>query len=282
MECPSAATLVDRGQLLSDIVRRAKRGSAIDQYRLGLRYESGVGVAQDLRRAKRHYEIAARDSYQRNYRYSPPVGSANFGRVEQVGAEIHSRGIDAARQRLTCLASPKSDGEHGQTLSQTLWIVEAFLSFSAATPNLPGLRKVLGPPPDLIASNLADLARPQLITVGALKGMFSYQPISCFEGTRRVRLILPYKLCDTASEVHRYRFYITKPDGLCLKPDSVERYLIASKWLKMDSAVPASTETMTMVPPIAAYRSQDGRIIQVSPVLRDSCVKEFSLFKLAA
>lgn len=110
VECPDPATLVEEDRPVAEITRGAKRGSALDQYRLGLRYETGIGVPKDLRRAERLYRAAANQQTRARRTYSPAVPGESHGRVVSGGAPRTIPGASAAGFRLICMATPaKSD-----------------------------------------------------------------------------------------------------------------------------------------------------------------------------
>lgn len=87
---------------LRSLAIRAQAGDKQAQLELGIRYEEGRGVRTDLRRARRLYAVAARDSGGSLLVYTPPVGQAPGGltRLEQ-GPRVG--GLEAAKRRLSKL-----------------------------------------------------------------------------------------------------------------------------------------------------------------------------------
>lgn len=87
---------------LRTLAIRAQAGDKQAQLDLGIRYEEGRGVRTDLRRARRLYAQAARDSGGPIFVYTPPVGRAPGGlmRLEQ-GPRVS--GLEAAKRRLSKL-----------------------------------------------------------------------------------------------------------------------------------------------------------------------------------
>jgi hypothetical protein len=86
---------------LQDLARRAQAGDKQAQLDLGIRFEEGVGVAVDRKRAIRLYRQAASDSGGTIWVYSPPVGNGTTGRVIQVDQGVRQRGLSEAEDRLS-------------------------------------------------------------------------------------------------------------------------------------------------------------------------------------
>ncbi len=85
---------------LPDLARMAQGGSKLAQLELGIRFEEGRGVAQDLSKAKELYAKAASASGGTIWVYSPPVGNGTKGRVIPVNAGPKLAGLVEAKRRL--------------------------------------------------------------------------------------------------------------------------------------------------------------------------------------
>jgi hypothetical protein len=81
----------------------ALSGDKQAQLDLGIRFEEGLGVERDLRKAKKLYLSAASDSGGTIWVYSPPVRNGTSGRVIPVASEPLKRGLQEAKLRLATL-----------------------------------------------------------------------------------------------------------------------------------------------------------------------------------
>lgn len=84
-------------QELEAAVRKGDKEAALE---LGIRYEEGVGVPRDERKAISLYRRAARTEVRRTSVYSPPVGSERYGRAVEAGQPQITPGIPEAADRL--------------------------------------------------------------------------------------------------------------------------------------------------------------------------------------
>lgn len=78
----------------------AMSGDKQAQLDLGIRFEEGVGVRRDLRKAKKLYLQAASDGGGTIWVYSPPVGNGSSGRVMPIQAGLKILGLSEAVRRL--------------------------------------------------------------------------------------------------------------------------------------------------------------------------------------
>ena len=62
-KAPPADVLTDRALETETLLANAERGTAEDQYDLGMRYERGIGVPQSYLEAVRWYRLAAMQGY---------------------------------------------------------------------------------------------------------------------------------------------------------------------------------------------------------------------------
>ena len=82
---------------------RAMSGDKQAQLDLGIRFEEGLGVRRDLRKAKKLYLKAASDSGGTIWVYSPPVGNGTSGRVIPLQSGIKVSGLAEANRRLRAI-----------------------------------------------------------------------------------------------------------------------------------------------------------------------------------
>lgn len=85
---------------LRELQKAANQGVKRAQFELGRRYEEGSGVERDRSKARKWYKKAARDSVDRNFVYSGPVGNEQHGRAIEVGQPKVRPGMPAAALRL--------------------------------------------------------------------------------------------------------------------------------------------------------------------------------------
>ena len=85
---------------VQSLARRAQAGDKHAQLELGIRFEEGNGVERDLKRAKKLYRAAAKDSSGRQWVYSPSTGSGSPGRAIPVVTGGLQPGLEEARIRL--------------------------------------------------------------------------------------------------------------------------------------------------------------------------------------
>jgi TPR repeat protein len=78
---------------------RAAAGDKLAQYELGLNFELGTGVAQDIGRAIELYSRAAAESDGTMLVYSPPVGK-HSGKVTRIRSGLAAPGVTLAAERL--------------------------------------------------------------------------------------------------------------------------------------------------------------------------------------
>jgi hypothetical protein len=96
---------------LQNLAHRASAGDKQAQLELGSRYETGVGVEVDLRRAERLYRSAARATGGTLQVYVPPVGKNGRGSVQTLERGPRVRGLPEAQatlRRLTARARSPS------------------------------------------------------------------------------------------------------------------------------------------------------------------------------
>jgi hypothetical protein len=81
----------------------AARGAKFAQLALGIRYEEGIGVPLDLKKAARLYRQAATATPNTTYVYSPPVGTEKAGRVIPINLGPAEPGLPEAARRLALI-----------------------------------------------------------------------------------------------------------------------------------------------------------------------------------
>ena len=85
---------------IQSLARRAQAGDKQAQLELGIRFEEGRGVSQDLERARKLYTKAATSSGGLKWIYSPPVGNGTKGRIIPLDTGLVSAGLAEAAVRL--------------------------------------------------------------------------------------------------------------------------------------------------------------------------------------
>lgn len=95
---PSAAQAADPA--LRALAERARAGDKHAQLELGIAFEEGRRVPRDLKRAKKLYRLAARESGGIVHIYSPPVGRKGSGRVIAHNLGPRRPGLAEAKARL--------------------------------------------------------------------------------------------------------------------------------------------------------------------------------------
>ena len=85
---------------IHSLARRAQAGDKQAQLELGIRFEEGRGVSQDLERARKLYTKAATSSGGLKWIYSPPVGNGTKGRIIPLDTGLVSAGLAEAAVRL--------------------------------------------------------------------------------------------------------------------------------------------------------------------------------------
>lgn len=88
---------------LPRLASRAQAGDQQAQLELGIRYEEGVGVPVDRKRAASLYRQAAADSGGPLWVYRPPVGAA-AGRIVPVDGGLARAGLPDAKERVRRLS----------------------------------------------------------------------------------------------------------------------------------------------------------------------------------
>ena len=88
---------------LRSLVRRARAGDKVAQLELGIRFEEGIGVPVDLKRAERLYRLAAPKSARSIWVYSPPAGGSARGEMLYLGEAEAGHGLAEAAERLDAL-----------------------------------------------------------------------------------------------------------------------------------------------------------------------------------
>jgi hypothetical protein len=89
---------------LQSLARRAQSGDKQAQLDLGIRFEEGVGVPVDRKRAIRLYRQAASDSGGPIWVYAPSPGGGAPARVVQVDRGVAESGLEQAKRRLSAVA----------------------------------------------------------------------------------------------------------------------------------------------------------------------------------
>jgi hypothetical protein len=82
------------------LAERARSGDKQSQLDLGIRYETGSGVPQDMKQARRLYRMAAATTGGTIYVYQPPVKKGGRGGVVPVNLGPVVQGLEAAKVRL--------------------------------------------------------------------------------------------------------------------------------------------------------------------------------------
>lgn len=85
---------------LAGLQCRAWSGEKLAQLELGRRFETGDGVAVDLKQAAHFYRVAAQDISGTTYVYSPPVGKRGRSMVLPLRTGIDQPGLAEAKYRL--------------------------------------------------------------------------------------------------------------------------------------------------------------------------------------
>ncbi len=85
---------------LQNLAQIARSGDKQAQLELGIRFEEGVGVAVDLKRAERFYRMAASNSAKMAYVYSPPTSKNDQGRIILIKSSNNSYGLETEKRRL--------------------------------------------------------------------------------------------------------------------------------------------------------------------------------------
>lgn len=86
-----------------DLAIRAREGDRQAQLDLGIRFEEGRGIAPDVARAIQLYRLAASDSGEPIWVYSPSVRNGERGRVSRIETGPRVVGLKEARSRLKAL-----------------------------------------------------------------------------------------------------------------------------------------------------------------------------------
>jgi hypothetical protein len=89
---------------IQSLARRAQSGDKQAQLDLGIRFEEGVGVPVDRKRAIRLYRQAASDSGGPIWVYAPSPGGGAPARVVQVDRGVAESGLEQAKRRLSAVA----------------------------------------------------------------------------------------------------------------------------------------------------------------------------------
>jgi hypothetical protein len=98
----------------------ASTGDKQAQLALGIRYETGDGVARDLDRAEQLYARAARTEARPRYVYSPPVGKEGQGRVIPVSSAGVRPGLPEAARRLDALRREREAASPSRTSASAM------------------------------------------------------------------------------------------------------------------------------------------------------------------
>ena len=85
---------------LSSLAGLASTGSKHAQLELGIRFEEGIGMIPDLKKAHKLYGLAASNSGGTIWVYSPPVGNGTTGRVIPINTGPVRPGLPEAKRRL--------------------------------------------------------------------------------------------------------------------------------------------------------------------------------------
>ena len=88
---------------IQQLAQRARLGDKQAQFELGMRYEQGVDVPQDRRRAIELYKSAAQASTGMTWVYLPGVGRGTLGRVIPVRSGQRGEGLKIAKDRLDAI-----------------------------------------------------------------------------------------------------------------------------------------------------------------------------------
>jgi hypothetical protein len=97
-----------RDMVLRNLAARAKAGDKQAQLELGIAFEEGRGVPQDLGKAEKLYRLAASDSGGTMWVYSPPVRNGGNGRVISMDRGPVESGLAEASRRLTAMHAVES------------------------------------------------------------------------------------------------------------------------------------------------------------------------------
>lgn len=88
---------------LQALARRAQAGNKQAQLALGTRFEAGIGVPLDIKRARKLYRLAATTTGGTIYVYVPPATRGGKGSVTPVNNGQRNEGLSEARERLRAL-----------------------------------------------------------------------------------------------------------------------------------------------------------------------------------
>lgn len=88
---------------IQSLARRARAGDKHAQLDLGIRYEEGLGIGRDVRRALRLYRAAARTTGGRSVLHIPPAGGKGGVATIPVSTGRRVEGLTEARYRLLLL-----------------------------------------------------------------------------------------------------------------------------------------------------------------------------------
>jgi hypothetical protein len=102
------------------LARRAQAGDKRAQLNLGIRYEEGRGVPQDLKRARELYQRAAATTGGTMWVYQPPVSKGAKGGVVPVDSGPKLYGLQEAKRRLARLSDSRNEAASGSASQEEL------------------------------------------------------------------------------------------------------------------------------------------------------------------
>lgn len=85
---------------LMQLANRARMGNKQAQLKLGIAFEEGLGVPQNLTKARKLYRLAAADDSVVSWVYVPPSSAGQQGRVIAARQGAGQRGLISAKERL--------------------------------------------------------------------------------------------------------------------------------------------------------------------------------------
>jgi hypothetical protein len=102
------------------LAKRARAGDKQAQLDLGIAFDEGREIAQDCRRARKLYRLAATASGGTIFVYQPPARKGGRGMVVPVNMGPRVAGLEEARRRLKTLDSNGGACGHATTLPTRL------------------------------------------------------------------------------------------------------------------------------------------------------------------
>ncbi|WBO24460.1 tetratricopeptide repeat protein [Sphingomonas abietis] len=252
------------------IERSASGGDKYAQFELAERYEAGIGVDRNVKRAIYWYSKAAKTIVVPTYVYLGPIGKASRGRAIEIGQPQIRPGLPQAAARLSAL-------EPGRKAPIT-----PGLDIPANSPSSQPLKGLSPPASEILVASGVDLAvlmatppeKPVPLRIAGIDGFASYDRNKCAAG----ELDIPSSECHVSS----IKFQANFPVKVCISIEKAEIFLEAHGWRtpaersRPSFHIGASGEPN--LPPIQeVFVDRFGDAISLSPYLKASCLNQAKL-----